>query len=385
MQYYTNMSKSYHETVKNAQINNRTMPNTGTPARNITSPGSTAAPGNATGRSNINPSTPNEMSTGTGGSMTPTPPSSVPGTGTQTGTPGTTTGTAPGTRTSAPMGTTPGTGTQTGTPSTRITPGSQIGTPPVTTPTTGTPPMSNTPGMGTQTGSPTGTTQGGRMTSPTPSGTMNRGNTTATPMTGTPMGMPSQTPMRTPSQTPMTGSPMGMPSQTPTRTPSQTPMSGAPSSEYLSPVITYPYSPGGYNSMYVPVNIPYNTPMGIPLYPIYGYDNSEDLDRDIEYMKQLYPYTARVIQKEVDDECDKLEYDGSLMFDEYPDKTSLDRIADRVYDKIKNIEEEPQVEANSIYNYPSRRRNFLRDIVSLILLNEIFNRRRHHRSRRRWF
>ena len=137
--------------------------------------------------------------------------------------------------------------------------------------------------------------------------------------------------------------------------------------------------------MYVPVNIPYNTPMGIPLYPIYGYDNSEDLDRDIEYMKQLYPYTARVIQKEVDDECDKLEYDGSLMFDEYPDKTSLDRIADRVYDKIKNIEEEPQVEANSIYNYPSRRRNFLRDIVSLILLNEIFNRRRHHRSRRRWF
>jgi hypothetical protein len=180
---------------------------------------------------------------------------------------------------------------------------------------------------------------------------------------GAPMGMPSQAPM---------GAPLGMPSQG--------------TATVQPPFITCPYYPGSlYSNMYMPGNTPYNAPMGIPMYPIYGYDNSEDLDRDVEYMKQLYPYTAKMIQKEIDNECDKMEYDGSLMFDEYPDKTSLDRIVDRIYDKVKNIDEEPQVEAYSMYYAPRHRSNFLRDIVSLILLNEIFNRRRHYRGRRRWF
>ncbi len=120
---------------------------------------------------------------------------------------------------------------------------------------------------------------------------------------------------------------------------------------------------------------------------MYGYDNCEDADRDREYMKQLYPNTAKMIQKEVNHECDQMEYDGSMMFDEYPDKTSLDRIIDRVYDRVKDMEEEePQVEINSVYYYPRRRqRNLLRDIVSLILLEEIFDRRRRFRRRKRWF
>ena len=49
-------------------------------------------------------------------------------------------------------------------------------------------------------------------------------------------------------------------------------------------------------------------------------------------MRHLYPNTAKLIQRAVEDECDKLEYDGSVMFDEYPDKTSLDRIIDRIYE-----------------------------------------------------
>ena len=65
----------------------------------------------------------------------------------------------------------------------------------------------------------------------------------------------------------------------------------------------------------MPPCTPYNTPMGVPLYPLYGYDNCEDLDRDMKYMKQIYPNTAKRIQREIDNECDKLEYDGSIMFD----------------------------------------------------------------------
>jgi hypothetical protein len=141
-----------------------------------------------------------------------------------------------------------------------------------------------------------------------------------------------------------------------------------------------------FPNMYLPNTNPYSTPMGVPLFPLYGYDNSADLDKDLEYMKYLYPNTARTIQSEIDRQCDQMEYDGSIMFDEYPDKVSLERIVDRIYDKVKDLNEEPQVESQSLYFYPVRpRNNYLRDLVNLVFLNEIFNRRRRYRGRKRWF
>ncbi len=223
------------------------------------------------------------------------------------------------------------------------------------------------------------------------------------PRTGTPMdgatprtGMPSdgsmpRTGMPMNGTAPRTGIPMdgtitprtGMPMN------GSMPRTGIPQNN-VSPVTpNMPQSYVPYSSLnYVPLPkvTPYNTPMGIPLYPLYGYDNCEDLDRDLNYLKQLYPNTAKRIQKEIDEECDKLEYDGSVMFDEYPDKVTLEKIIDRVYERVKDLEEEtPQVEINSYFYPPRRRQNLLRDFVTIILLNEIFNRRRRYRSRRRWF
>ena len=149
-------------------------------------------------------------------------------------------------------------------------------------------------------------------------------------------------------------------------------------------------------------------PMGIPLMPLYGYDNSEDADKDWDYMRQMYPVIAKKLLKEIEEECDKLEYDGSCMFDEYPDRVYLSRIADKIYDRVKYLEdddtlvsqrsiedsktEDSSVEANQFYrdgrrDGRDRRRRpaRLRDLVEVLLLNEILNRRRRFRSRKRWF
>ena len=49
-------------------------------------------------------------------------------------------------------------------------------------------------------------------------------------------------------------------------------------------------------------------------------------------IKDLYPKEVRTIQAMVEEECDKMEYEGSLMFDEYPDKLMLRQIVNRIYD-----------------------------------------------------
>lgn len=62
-------------------------------------------------------------------------------------------------------------------------------------------------------------------------------------------------------------------------------------------------------------------------------------EKDWEYMKGMYPQMAREIQEKVEEECDKLEYDGSMMFDEYPDKLMMRNICERIYEEMQDDKE----------------------------------------------
>ena len=73
----------------------------------------------------------------------------------------------------------------------------------------------------------------------------------------------------------------------------------------------------------------------MPFYMSYPMQNiymtEMDYDRDMERMKELYPEEAKRIQKMVEEECDQMEYEGSMMFDEYPDRLMLKVICERIY------------------------------------------------------
>ncbi len=144
--------------------------------------------------------------------------------------------------------------------------------------------------------------------------------------------------------------------------------------------------PGTTDAQSIPAMNPYSAPMGVPLFPLYGYDNTSDYEKDVQYIRHLYPKAAKIIQHEIDSEADHLEYDGSLMFDEHPDKVSMELVADRIYAKLKDVIDQPQVEAESIYLFPTDvSRDYLHDLVYVMFINEVFNRRRRYRGRKRWF
>lgn len=88
----------------------------------------------------------------------------------------------------------------------------------------------------------------------------------------------------------------------------------------------------------------------IPFYEAFPIEDNvmkrEEEDRkDLEYMKNMYPSKMRRIQDQIEEECDKMEYEGSMMFDEYPDKEILKGICGRVYNSIKDLEEVEATEA----------------------------------------
>lgn len=152
------------------------------------------------------------------------------------------------------------------------------------------------------------------------------------------------------------------------------------------------YQMSSQQGMYLPVrNTPYYN-LGSGEYV--NYDDYEDAERDLDYLKQFYPTVCRIIQEAVQEECDQLEYEGSAMFDEYPDKLTLERMMQRIYQRVKdNAELKPyfsattptQVSANQIPYYSCPSCNVVDDFIHILFINEMYHRRRRYHNRRRWF
>ena len=143
----------------------------------------------------------------------------------------------------------------------------------------------------------------------------------------------------------------------------------------------------------------------MPFYMSYPMQNlyltEMEYEKDMDRMKELYPKDVGRILECVEEECDKMEYEGSLMFDEYPDRLMLEKVVDRIYDKVKDDDPDreaeqywggvqpPDTSAQQVVSAQRtgrhRRRDPLRDLIGVVLNNEMYRRRCRHRRCRRWW
>lgn len=68
--------------------------------------------------------------------------------------------------------------------------------------------------------------------------------------------------------------------------------------------------------------------------------------KDYEYLIQILPMIAREVWIVADALLDQFEYTGSPLYSEYPDKVTILKIADMVYDKLKYREEQELIQAD---------------------------------------
>lgn len=145
-------------------------------------------------------------------------------------------------------------------------------------------------------------------------------------------------------------------------------------------------------------------------YPMpFEYDDERRERRDFEYMRSMYPEMVKRILPFVEDECDRMEYEGSMIYDEYPDMLGIRMMCSRIFDRINEMgifddnempmeapmgmQSESQVEMQqrdrdrdrNRERDENRRRNRGRDIVEILLLQELLRRRNEQRRRRRRF
>ena len=117
--------------------------------------------------------------------------------------------------------------------------------------------------------------------------------------------------------------------------------------------------------------LPYYMAYPMPLL----YDDDKIEKRDLEYMKSLYPMMAKKVLPYVEEECERMEYEGSVIYDEYPDQLQIRMMCNRIYNKVKDMEEEEGTE----------REEWLRELIQIMLFHELHQRRCNHRRYRRRF
>lgn len=97
--------------------------------------------------------------------------------------------------------------------------------------------------------------------------------------------------------------------------------------------------------------------------------DERELEEDREYLLQMYPAKARIIMVLIENECDKLEYEGSPMFAIYPDREIIYEITDSIYGKVGYKDDD-----EALYN-----------IIQIMICNEFYVRRSRYKRRRKFF
>ena len=113
-------------------------------------------------------------------------------------------------------------------------------------------------------------------------------------------------------------------------------------------------------------------------YPMpFAYDDERVERRDYEYMKSLYPETAKNLLPFIEEECDRCECPCSMMYDEYPDRLQLRMMCGRICDKARkelkfDMEKEKALDDR-----------WLGELAEVMLYQELYKRRSDDRRTRR--
>lgn len=113
-----------------------------------------------------------------------------------------------------------------------------------------------------------------------------------------------------------------------------------------------------------------------------GMRQEQEFERDLQRLQSLYPESAILLLPYIEEECEKMEYEGSQMYLIYPDREILNQIVARIYEAVREqfppAEEPKRDEMLSMQSCESCQKpgeDWAEDMIRLMLLQEMHRRR----------
>jgi len=122
--------------------------------------------------------------------------------------------------------------------------------------------------------------------------------------------------------------------------------------------------------------------MAYPDYPLFGSNKErygEKTDQDFEYLRRTYPAMLGKWQRRVEEILDKMDYDGSMIYDEFPDKMTLQNLSEAVARVLalegkKDDPSEPADAGDSLEDA------YLQGLAQVLVCNDVYRRRQKRKQ-----
>lgn len=118
----------------------------------------------------------------------------------------------------------------------------------------------------------------------------------------------------------------------------------------------------------------------VPFYMAYplpvNYQDEQEMVRDMEYLQSQHSMEIRQLRKHIADTINIMDYEGSMIYDEYPDRFSMERQSKMISENlIKTYEDDESCAFHKMLFWDG-----FEDIVRLLVYDEILK-RRHRRKK----
>lgn len=115
--------------------------------------------------------------------------------------------------------------------------------------------------------------------------------------------------------------------------------------------------------------------MEYPRFPLYyeKYSVFNLLNNNIEaeFINSIYPRDLLELRHIIEDECEKLDFTGSMIYDEFPDKVMINKKCGEIASYAL---------LNSSYGKKNKDISRLKDIICILFTDEITKRRSMHKN-----
>lgn len=122
----------------------------------------------------------------------------------------------------------------------------------------------------------------------------------------------------------------------------------------------------------------------LPFYMAYPmplfYQEQDTVTRDLEYLQEMYPAEAKKYQKVIAEILDRLDYEGSMIYDEYPDRWQIYRLTRIIVDKIKQADSDRDGGENAEVVKTEKNWERMEEFVQVLLCYEIYKKRHSNRN-----
>lgn len=112
-------------------------------------------------------------------------------------------------------------------------------------------------------------------------------------------------------------------------------------------------------------------------------------EKDISYLRNCYPKTAKDMVSALCETCDRMEYENSSMLIPYPDKETIYRLVDQIYEdtkkKTRSRKEAPFLFDNPQMSVEQMKEAMEKEMLLVMLCDEMHRRRMRYCRRNQLF